>query len=53
VSLVVGTINLFWLTPIAIALAMNAITIPIALVVAYVPMFALAFMFHAGAEELQ
>lgn len=51
VSLSVAAINLVWLCPIALATSMDFLRAETGLLLAYVPLVALALIFRAGAEE--
>ncbi|MEB2625104.1 MraY family glycosyltransferase [Pseudomonas sp. YuFO8] len=51
VTLAIGIINLLWLTPIAILIAMAKIDGLFGLIIAYAPLIALAVRFHAGELE--
>ena len=51
VTLAVGLINLFWLLPIAVAVACFGLDGTLGLIVAYVPLVFLAIKFHAGELE--
>ncbi|MGA8138433.1 MAG: glycosyltransferase family 4 protein [Pseudomonas gingeri] len=51
VTLAIGAINVLWLTPIAICISLAKIDGVIGLLLAYVPLIALAIKFHAGARE--
>lgn len=51
VSLAVGAINLCWLLPLALALAAGRLTVLPALMLAYVPLLALAWRFDAGKSD--
>lgn len=51
VTLAVGAINLLWLAPIAICISLSKIDGVVGLLLAYVPLVALAIKFHAGARE--
>ncbi len=53
VSLAFGLINLCWLLPIAALVVMGWLDGVIGVLVAYLPLFALAYRFKAGAKELQ
>jgi Fuc2NAc and GlcNAc transferase len=53
VSLAVGAINLGWLLPMALLVAAGRVLPVPALLIAYIPLIALAFHFKAGAAELQ
>jgi Fuc2NAc and GlcNAc transferase len=53
VSLAVGAINLVWLLPMALLVAMGRVPPIPALLIAYLPLIGLAFHFKAGAAELQ
>jgi Fuc2NAc and GlcNAc transferase len=48
VTLAVAAINLFWLLPWAIAIALGHVAGPVGLVAAYLPLLVLAFRFKAG-----
>ncbi|MFU2328099.1 MraY family glycosyltransferase [Pseudomonas sp. NFX98] len=52
VTLAIGGINLLWLTPIAILIALGKLDGTTGLVVAYAPLIFLAIKFHAGAREI-
>jgi Fuc2NAc and GlcNAc transferase len=51
VTLAVGAINVFWLLPVALCVVLFGQDGATALVVAYLPLIALAFKFHAGELE--
>lgn len=51
VTLAVGAINLFWLLPIAASIVLWGLDGAFGLLLAYVPLVALAYMFNAGALE--
>ncbi|WP_350613049.1 glycosyltransferase family 4 protein [Pseudomonas sp. HY7a-MNA-CIBAN-0227] len=51
VTLAVGAINLFWLLPVALCVVLFGLDGASALVVAYLPLIALALKFHAGELE--
>jgi Fuc2NAc and GlcNAc transferase len=53
VSLAVGAINLIWLLPLALLVALGWIPGILGLLIAYTPLIYLAFYFRAGAGELQ
>lgn len=53
VSVAVGAINLFWLLPWALLVGLGLIDGAIGLLVAYAPLFWLAWHFKAGAAEAQ
>lgn len=53
VSAVVAFINVAWLSPIALAVANGWLVGLLGLALAYVPLIALAFVFKAGAADLQ
>ncbi len=48
VTLAVAAINVFWLLPWAIAIALGHVVGPVGLVAAYIPLLVLAFRFKAG-----
>ena len=51
VTIAVGLVNIFWLLPIAACVAVFNIDGGVGVIVAYVPLIALAIRFHAGAQE--
>jgi Fuc2NAc and GlcNAc transferase len=51
VTLAVLFINLFWLAPLSVAVALGAIGGALGLIIAYVPLLWLAWYFHAGEIE--
>ncbi|HJV25104.1 MAG TPA: glycosyltransferase family 4 protein [Aromatoleum sp.] len=51
VTLAVGAINVIWLLPIALGVGVGWLDGTVGMVVAYVPLVALAIRFHAGALE--
>ncbi|XOZ33326.1 MraY family glycosyltransferase [Halomonadaceae bacterium KBTZ08] len=51
VSLAVGVINLAWLTPMAILAAVSSLPVLLVLVIAWLPLVALALWFKAGAAQ--
>jgi len=51
VSLSVGAINLFWLTPLALAVGLKRIDGVLGTCLSYVPLILLAIMFKAGAKD--
>ena len=53
VSLVVGAINLLWLLPIAVLVALTKLDGVVAVVISYVPLVWLVFHFNAGDRENQ
>ena len=52
ITLAIAAINLLWLVPVAILVAMQYIDGVAGLVLAYVPLVLLAFKFHAGELEI-
>jgi Fuc2NAc and GlcNAc transferase len=52
VSLVIGAINVCWLTPLALWVGLAGLDALLGLVLAYLPLVALAIHFRAGAREL-
>lgn len=53
VTLVVGGINILWLLPIALWVGLGGVDGLLGLLIAYVPLFALALKYHAGELEQQ
>lgn len=53
VSLVFGVINLFWLLPIAVLVAMGKLEGILGILIAYLPLVFLAIGYKAGARDLQ
>ncbi|OMH30901.1 glycosyltransferase family 4 protein [Motiliproteus sp. MSK22-1] len=53
ISVSVGLINIFWLTPIASLVALDWLNALLGLILAYVPLFWLAAHFKSGAAHLQ
>jgi Fuc2NAc and GlcNAc transferase len=53
VSVAVGLINLFWLLPAATAVALGVMPGPIAIIITYLPLVALALRFKAGVAQAQ
>lgn len=51
VTVAVGLINIFWLLPIAVSVAVFNIDGAVGVIVAYAPLIALAIRFQAGAQE--
>jgi Fuc2NAc and GlcNAc transferase len=51
VTLSVMFINLFWLTPWSLAVALGAVGGAVGLMIAYMPLLWLAWYFHAGESE--
>jgi Fuc2NAc and GlcNAc transferase len=51
VSVTVGAINLFWLFPLAAMVGLGHLSVVLGLLIAYLPLIALAFRLHAGAHE--
>ncbi|MBA4291020.1 MAG: glycosyl transferase, partial [Pseudomonas sp.] len=51
VTLVVGGINILWLLPIALWVGLGGIDGLLGLLIAYVPLLALALKYHAGELE--
>ncbi|MGE8178732.1 MraY family glycosyltransferase [Pseudomonas fluorescens] len=51
VTLAIGAINVLWLAPIAICISLAKIDGVVGMLLAYVPLIALATKFHAGARE--
>jgi Fuc2NAc and GlcNAc transferase len=52
VTLSVGLINLLWLLPLALLVALGVLDGVIGVCVAYAPLVWLAYRFNAGASEL-
>jgi len=52
VTLSIGGINLFWLAPIAVLIALGRVDGLIGLILSYMPLIVLAVKFHAGEREL-
>jgi Fuc2NAc and GlcNAc transferase len=52
ITLAIGGINLLWLAPIAVLIALGRVDGLIGLILSYVPLIALAVKFHAGEREL-
>lgn len=53
VSLVVGIINLLWLFPVALLVALGSLSGLTGLLIAYMPLIYCAYLFKAGAKEQQ
>lgn len=53
VTLLVGAINLFWLLPVAVSVALGYVDGLVGVTIAYAPLIWLAFRFKAGAREQQ
>jgi Fuc2NAc and GlcNAc transferase len=53
VSLVIGVINVFWLTPLALLVGLAKLNALLGVVLAYLPLILLAVRFSAGASELK
>ena len=53
VSLLVGVINVCWLTPLALWVGLADLNALLGLVLAYVPLMLLAIYFRAGERELE
>ncbi len=53
VSLAYGAINLFWLMPLAVLVAVGWLDGLLGVVIGYAPLVWLAFRFKAGARDLQ
>jgi Fuc2NAc and GlcNAc transferase len=53
VSLGIGVINVCWLTPLALWVGLAGLNALLGLVLAYLPLMALAIYFRAGARELE
>jgi Fuc2NAc and GlcNAc transferase len=53
VSLAIGVINVFWLTPLALWVGLAGLNALLGLALAYLPLMALAIYFRAGARELE
>ncbi len=53
VSLAIGVINVCWLTPLALWVGLAGLNALLGLVLAYLPLMALAIYFRAGARELE
>ena len=53
VSLVIGLINVCWLTPLALWVGLAGLNALLGLVLAYLPLILLAIHFQAGARELE
>jgi Fuc2NAc and GlcNAc transferase len=53
VSLVIGVINVCWLTPLALWVGLAGLNALLGLVLAYLPLILLAIYFRAGARELE
>lgn len=51
VTVAIGAINLLWLTPVAILVVMGFLEGLIGLILAYLPLVALAYKYHAGELE--
>ena len=51
VTLTVGLVNVVWLLPIALCVALLGLDGVLGVIIAYVPLVMLAWMFHAGAVE--
>jgi Fuc2NAc and GlcNAc transferase len=51
VTLTVGLVNLIWLLPIALCVALHGLDGLLGVIIAYIPLLILASMFHAGAVE--
>ncbi|MGZ8200728.1 MAG: glycosyl transferase, partial [Methylosarcina sp.] len=52
VTLVAGMINVFWLTPVALAVGMGKLDGVLGVVLAYFPLVLLAIRFKAGEKEI-
>ena len=52
VSLAIGAINVCWLTPMALWVGLSGLNALLGIVVAYLPLFALAIYFKAGTREI-
>lgn len=53
VSLGVCVINIFWLLPVSLSVALSLMDGAMALVIAYIPLIFLAFYFNAGKSEIR
>jgi Fuc2NAc and GlcNAc transferase len=53
VSLAFGIINLFWLLPVAVLVAVGWLDGVFGIIIAYIPIVWLSFVFKAGAKEIQ
>jgi hypothetical protein len=53
VTLAIGAINVFWLTPVASLVALEKLDGPMGLIVAYLPILLLAYRYKAGDRQAQ
>jgi Fuc2NAc and GlcNAc transferase len=53
VSIAIGLINILWLLPLSAMVVCGWLDGLLALLIAYLPLILLAFMYKAGAEDLQ